>query len=140
VAVATLLRAVLLLVGDIAVLTAFTVTGRRSHDEAAGLTAFREVAVTAAPFVIGWLVAAAPLGALRRTATETLPAMLARTTAAWLAAFPLAAVIRALILGRFSPWTFYAVAFTVALLMLLLWRAAFAVFEARRSAYLAARG
>jgi hypothetical protein len=117
-------RTVLLLIGDILVLTTFTVVGRRSHEEAVGWTAARAIAETAAPFVVGWLAAAAALGATRAAQTSTLFSMGTRTIAAWTAGFPLVVVTRALLLGRVSPWSFYMVAYTIPLLMLTAWRAA----------------
>jgi hypothetical protein len=118
-------RGTWLLIGDLAVLTLFVISGRRTHDEATGFLAALEVARTAAPFYLGWLVAAPIAGALREPATATVAAMLTRTSLAWALAFPIAAVGRALLIGRSSPWTFYLVAAGVTLGMLLLWRLAF---------------
>ena len=43
----------------------------------------------------------------------------------------LGAVVRAALIGRFSPWSFYAVTFAVALLLLGGWRGLFAFGEGR---------
>jgi hypothetical protein len=120
-----------LLLGDAVVLIAFAITGRRTHEEAAGLAAVGAILVTAAPFIGGWLVAAAALGALRRERTSTLASMATWTLLAWALAAPLAMVLRALVIGRASPLSFYVVASTVPLVMLLVWRAAFVLMEGR---------
>lgn len=120
-------RAVALLVGDLLVLAAFAVLGRRTPKEAAGPAAAGAVAGPAAPFVAGWVAGALASGVFRRGPMLRLTSMLARTLGAWIVAFPLAVVLRALLLGRPSPWTFYAVAVVVPLLMLLAWRSAFVV-------------
>ncbi len=126
-------RAVRLLGGDVVVLLAFTLLGRRTHDEAVGLAAALDVATTAAPFVVAWIGASLALGAARTERTSTLASMVVRTLSAWAAALPLAIVLRALVLGRFSPWTFYVVAAIVPLLLLLAWRIVFVLAMTRAS-------
>ena len=127
----TLGRRSLLIAGDIAALTAFAVAGRRSHDEATGLAAVGSVIETALPFVAAWLVAALVLNAIVTERTATVRAIVRQTGLAWLGAFPIAIVVRALLIGRLSPWTFYVVAFTVAFLMLAGWRILFVLAERR---------
>ena len=126
-------RALVLLAGDLVALTLFAVLGRNTHDEAIGLGAARAVAGTAAPFIVGWLVAAPLLGALRARTTATLPMMPRVVLASWIAGYPLAMLLRGIALGRTSPLSFYVVAFLVPLLILLAWRLAFAFVEARRA-------
>jgi hypothetical protein len=60
--------------------------------------------------------------------------MLRTTAIAWCAALLVGALLRALMIGRFSPPSFYVVTFIAALVLLGGWRAAFALIEARRSA------
>lgn len=124
-------RAALLIVGDVTALTAFAVAGRRTHDEAVGLAAVAGIIETALPFVAAWLVAALVLNATATDRTATLRGMVVRTSVAWIAAFPLVALFRGLLLGRASPWTFYVVTFVVAFLMLLGWRVLFLLAERR---------
>ncbi len=131
-------RSVALLAGDLVVLTLFAVVGRRTHDEEVALAAAFDVARTAAPFLLGWVVAAVATRALHRETAVTLRSMLLHTLIAWAVALPLAVVVRAVLLGRFSPWSFYLVASVVPLLMLLCWRLAFWVVT--RSAGRDARG
>jgi len=125
-------RTTVLIAGDVAALIAFAVMGRGSHGVATGLAAVGEMLRTAAPFIIGWLAVAPWLGAFRPAATRGLAPMLRTTAIAWLPALLAGALLRALLLGRFSPWSFYVVTFIVGLLLLGGWRAVFAWLEARR--------
>lgn len=125
-------RAATLLAGDSAALILFAVLGRGSHGEATGLAAVGETLRTAAPFVVGWLAASPWFGVLSPQATHGLGPMLRATAITWAPALLLGALLRAAIIGRFSPPSFYVVTFIVGLLLLCLWRAAFAWAEARR--------
>jgi hypothetical protein len=126
-------RPPLLLAGDLLVLLAFTVAGRRTHAEAAGLEAIGAVLGTAAPFALAWLAATLALGAARADAPATPAALAQRTFATWTVAFPLAMLLRALALGRLSPGSFYLVAGLLPLALLLAWRLGFALVAARRA-------
>lgn len=126
-------RALVLLIGDLAVLALFAILGRNTHDEAIGIDAVWGVAGTVAPFLVGWLVASPLLGALRAATTATLPMMLRIVLSSWIAAYPLAMLVRGIGLGRTSPLSFYIVAFTVPLLFLVAWRLVFSIIESRRT-------
>jgi hypothetical protein len=118
-------RTILLVTGDLAMLVLFAMLGRRTHEEATGIEAIAAVAATAAPFVLGWLVATAWTARSRPVRPATLlevPALTART---WLVGYPLALLVRAAALSRFSPWTFYLVAGLVPLALVLAWRLAY---------------
>jgi hypothetical protein len=127
-------RTAALVAGDIVTLLVFAAIGRRSHGEAAGLAAIVEVARTAFPFIVGWLVAAPLAGAYDPARTSGLAPMLRATLVGWAGGLLLGAVVRAIMIGRFSPVSFYVVTFLVALLLLGGWRAVFALFERRRGA------
>jgi hypothetical protein len=124
-------RTLALLAGDIVVFLVFAAIGRRSHSAAAGIGELTEIALTAAPFILGWLAAAPWLGAFGGAAAGRPATMLRVTLASWVAALAVGAVVRALIIGRFSPPSFYLVTFLVALLLLAGWRGAFAWVEGR---------
>ncbi len=124
-------RALVLLVGDLVALALFAILGRNTHNEAVGFLAARAVAGTAAPFLIGWLVASPLLGALRVAATSTPLSIVRATLTSWVAAFTLAMLLRGLALGRTSPLSFYIVAFLFPLLLLLAWRLTFTLINAR---------
>lgn len=126
-------RTVALVGGDVVALMVFAAIGRGSHGEAAGLGAIGEVAQTAAPFIIGWLIATPWLGAFRPASTDTPVKMLRTTALSWCAAVVAGSLVRALFIGRFSPFSFYIVTFIAALLIMCGWRGAFALWESRRS-------
>jgi hypothetical protein len=128
---ATGTRTAILVAGDVITLLIFAAIGRRSHGEAAGLAALGEVARTALPFIIGWLAVAPWAGAFDPARSTGVAAMLRATILGWVGGLLLGAVVRAGMIGRFSEWTFYAVTFGVALLMLGGWRTAFALAEGR---------
>jgi hypothetical protein len=125
-------RTLALLAGDLAVFLIFAALGRRSHSAAAGLGELTEIAVTAAPFILGWLAAAPWLGAFGPGAAGRPASMLRVTLASWVAALAVGAVARALFIGRLSPPSFYVVTFLVLLLLLGGWRGAFAWAEGMR--------
>lgn len=122
-----------LIAGDTAALVIFAIVGRRSHGAAAGLGAALEVLLTAAPFIAGWLLVAPWLGAFRPAATAGPAAALRTTLIAWVVALPVGAILRALMVGRLSPPSFYIVTFFAVLLLLGGWRMAYA-WGARRRA------
>ncbi len=123
-------RTAILVAGDIVALLIFAAIGRRSHGEAAGLGAILEVARTAAPFILGWMIAATLAGAYAPSRTRGPGAMLLTTLIGWTGGLVLGAVFRALMIGRFSPVSFYVITFLVALLILGGWRGVFALIEA----------
>jgi hypothetical protein len=124
-------RTAALVGGDVVALMVFAAIGRGSHGEAAGLGAIGEVARTAAPFLVGWLLTAPWIGAFRLSATDTPPKMLRTTALSWCAAIVAGTLLRALLIGRFSPFSFYVVTFIAALVILGGWRGLFALWEAR---------
>lgn len=127
-------RTAALVAGDIVTLLVFAAIGRRSHGEAAGMAALAEVARTALPFIVGWLAVAPWAGAFSPTAARGLGGMLRATLIGWTGALLVGALVRAAMIGRFSPVSFYVVTFLVALLLLGGWRGAFALWEGRRAA------
>lgn len=125
-------RLATLMAGDIIALLVFAAIGRRSHGEATGLAALAALASTAAPFIGGWLATAPWFGAYRRSATTGIGPMLRTTALAWAAALVVGSLLRALLIGRFSPPSFYLVTFIAALVLLGGWRVVFALVEGRR--------
>jgi len=122
-------RAAVLLTGDLAALLLFVIMGRESHDEG---NAIAGVLGAVWPFIVAWLVVTPLVGALRPRHTAALVPMIRVTLLTWAAALPIAIVLRALALGRWSPWTFYLVALIVITVLLLGWRVAFVLLAQRR--------
>jgi hypothetical protein len=111
--VSTKRRAAFAIALDLLVLIGFAAIGRRSHGEGSAL---RETLAVAWPFAAAWIAVAGTSRALVRIAP--LPA-----AASWLAAWPLALVLRALS-GRGDAPSFALVALLVPLAGLTGWRAA----------------
>jgi hypothetical protein len=98
---------------DLVVLIGFAAVGRRSHGEGGALA---DTLAVAWPFVVAWLAVAGASRALVRIAP--LPAAIS-----WLAAWPLALILRALS-GRGDAPSFAVVALVVPLVALTGWRLA----------------
>jgi Protein of unknown function (DUF3054) len=120
-----------LVVGDLITFLLFAAVGRASHAEAAGLDAIAQVAETAAPFAIGWFLVAPFVGAYREDVTGRPGRMLSRAALAWLIACPVGLVLRALIRQTGIPWTFALVTFLTVLVMVGIWRGAYALVAQR---------
>ncbi len=110
--------------GDILVLLIFTWVGRESHslpggDIIAALT-------TAIPFILSWFLVAPWFGLFRIEVSQSWRRLVPRLLLAWIVAGPLAALLRALFLGRPIPEgiipNFVLITTGVAGLMMLIWR------------------
>jgi hypothetical protein len=129
-------RIVGLVAGDIVSFLVFATVGRGSHGEANGLGAGLEIARTALPFALGWFVVSPFIGAFRRRLTDTPLRMLARTELAWLAAWPVAMLLRRIFvndgitLGNFL--VFALVVLISNSIFLGVWRTGFALVERMR--------
>jgi hypothetical protein len=90
---------------------------------------------TAAPFLIGWVVALVVVARVSTPVRGGGPRELVGAAArVWVVAYPIAVLVRAIGLGRFSPWTFYVVAFLAAFALVAIWRVAFALLVRRAGA------
>ncbi|HEV8190899.1 MAG TPA: DUF3054 domain-containing protein [Ktedonobacterales bacterium] len=115
-----------LVAGDLISFLIFTIAGRDTHRETAGLDAISQTLSTALPFVLGWFLVAPWLGAFRREKTRTPIAMLKRTELSWLCALPLVLALRWIFAGHIPPLSFAIVLALVNALLLGGWRTAFA--------------
>ncbi|MCS7040033.1 MAG: DUF3054 domain-containing protein, partial [Caldilineales bacterium] len=88
--------------------------------------------VTAAPFIFAWLVVAPWFGGFARPAWANPRSAVVTTLKAFIPAFIVGLLLRALFLGRFSPPTFYLVAAGFMLVMLLAWRLVYTLALAPR--------
>jgi hypothetical protein len=117
-----------LVAGDIVSFLVFAAVGRRSHSEASGPAAIGQIASTALPFALGWFLVSPWLGAFRRTLITSPRRMLARTELSWLAAWPVALLLRwALSEDHQIPISFAAVVLVSNALFLGAWRGLFAL-------------
>jgi Protein of unknown function (DUF3054) len=120
-----------LILGDTLAFLVFAAIGRSSHVEAAGLNAIPQIVETAAPFLIGWAIAAPFVGAYRVELLTSAKGMLARTAMAWLLAWPLGLGLRALIRQSSIPISFALVTFIAVLLIICVWRLAYLLIRSR---------
>jgi hypothetical protein len=97
---------------DALLLLAFAALGRRSHDEASGVL---ETLRVAAPFLAGWLLAAAVTGLVRR------PLGPGTAVRAWAVGLPGGLLLRGVTGGGLAP-AFVVVALVVNLATLVGWR------------------
>ena len=115
-------RVAVLVVGDIIAFLLFARAGHAQHHETAALGS---LVVTAAPFVVAWLVCAPWLGAFGRlgSAATTRPRhLLKRTASAWIVAWPLALILRAFWMRADIPLDFDLIALGANAVLLLGWR------------------
>ncbi len=113
-----------LAVGDAAAIVLFVIAGLTNHDE--GITA-GGIARTALPILGVWFAVAPVVGTYRRPGIRSM-------IATWALAVPLGVAIRAAFLQRGadrSQFTFFLVAAAATLLLLLAWRAIWAVVRGR---------
>lgn len=127
-------RAAALVAGDVASFLVFAALGRRTHDEASGISALGQIAMTALPFALGWFAVSPFVGAFRRLATQGSRRMLARTELAWLAAWPVTLLLRWAIAPDHNVPVSFAIVILLANAVLLGgWRVTFALIERWRS-------
>jgi hypothetical protein len=119
-----------LIVGDAAAFLLFAGLGRDQHHESAGLFS---VVVTATPFLVAWFAVAWPTGALDRAWSHLGIRSLRKVCLVWLAAWPIALMLRAVLQGRGIPLSFDLVALIVNALFLLGWRGVYLVLAGKRS-------
>lgn len=117
-----------LVAGDAVSFLVFAGVGRQSHNEASGLGALGSIAITAAPFALGWFLVSPFAGAFRRSLIGSPRRMLARTELAWLCAWPVVLLSRwALSSDHRIPISFAIVILVSNAIFLGIWRVAFAL-------------
>ncbi|MGE5335234.1 MAG: DUF3054 domain-containing protein [Nitrososphaerota archaeon] len=127
-------RLAALVVGDAASFLLFAAVGRRTHNEASGISALVQIAETALPFALGWFAVSPLVGAFRRLATRGPRRMLLRTELAWVISWPVALLVRwALAPDHNVPVSFAIVILLANAVFLGVWRTVFALIELWRS-------
>lgn len=124
-----LAQTAILVIGDILAFVLFAWLGRRTHTEAVGLDALAQMLETAAPFIAGWFLVSPIAGAFRAGITPA--QMVGRTAIAWLLAWPVALLLRALALQRGIPLSFALVTGATNLILLVGWRTVYAWLQRR---------
>ena len=100
-------------IADAVLIVVFAAVGRRTHDEG---SAIGQTFVIAAPFLIGYVIAAAALRLDRD------PFSIRRAVPVWLAGIALGLVLRGTLFGRGLAPAFVIVAFLTTGLLLIGWR------------------
>jgi hypothetical protein len=119
-------RIISLVIGDAIVFLIFAAIGRRSHGEAAGLGAFFQIVLTAAPFAAGWFLVSPFTGAFRRGLEKQPVKMLQRTLLSWLPGWAVGFTLRGIFVDHaIPPLTFAIVSLLSNTIFLLLWRLPF---------------
>lgn len=113
---------VALFVGDFLVLMLFAVLGRSSHAMDVSTGTLPAVMNTAAPMMLGWLLAGIVTGVYTTAGMYPTGRVLLRTLLTGVIAGPLGVALRALWLGRPIIPTFVLVATGTSALMMLVWR------------------
>lgn len=114
--------------GDAVAFVLFAALGHEQHGESTGLG---HIVGAALPFIAVWLVMSPWAGAYRLPRQLRLRQVLQRTGFAWLCAWPVALLLRALILQRGVPLSFALVALIANAVFLGVWRTAFVLALSR---------
>lgn len=117
-----------LLVGDLLTLLAFIYIGQRDHELLDASSPFVGLLLPSAVFALPWGVAAWALRALPRGDDLRFWPFMGRSLNVWLVAAPLELLLRSWVLGRaVIPTAFFNAALGFGGLMILGWRAIFAI-------------
>lgn len=127
-------RVAWLLAGDVLAFHVVTAIGLLSHSELDGLGALPHLLEVALPFAGGWLIVSPFMGAFSPAVARHPGRMLLRTALAWLIACPLSLLFWSLVRQRPVQTPFAIVTFVTNMIMLLLWRGAYAWRASRRDA------
>lgn len=119
-----------LVAGDAFTLLLFAWIGRASHAEGLDVV---ETVETAAPFLLGWFIAAPLLGGYGSEATADVRSAVKATARSWIAGIPLGLLFRALYLRKGIPVSFAIVSMLTTLMLLSLWRAGYIVARSTMS-------
>ncbi len=123
-------RTAILVVGDIIVFLVFALIGRRSHGEGNNILG---PVITALPFAIGWFLVAPFVGAFKRGLERNTGKFALRTFLAWLAAWPVAMLLRGVFVDKgVPPWTFALITLISNTILLQVWRVPFSLFFKKR--------
>jgi hypothetical protein len=104
-----------LLISDILALTTFAAIGRSNHGEGLDVT---EVLVTAAPFILAWVVFSPLLGSYSRKATASIKQIPVELIVPWIVSTPIALALRGLLRNTVPPTPFIIVSMIATLAIL----------------------
>ncbi len=123
-------RTAILVVGDIVVFLVFAIIGRRSHNEGSNILG---PVITALPFAAAWFLVAPFVGAFKRGLERNTCKFALRTFLAWLAAWPVAMLLRGVFVDKgVPPWTFALITLISNTILLQIWRVPFSLSFRKR--------
>lgn len=128
-------RVISLVVGDILCFMIFASLGTNAHGKGVN---FLQTTWVAVPFLVAWFVVSPFVGAFRSDVATSPRKMLIRTILSWLASWPVAMLLRWLLVERISPVTvgafasFSLVVLLTNLVILIVWRWPFALNNSLR--------
>lgn len=122
----SLWKTVVLILGDLLAIMLFVLIGKREHQLDA---TFLDSLVTAAPFIIAWLLVGGTAGVFKAEAYSRLGKTVVYITLVWLVAGSLGLALRAFVFQEGVSTPFIIVTLVSNLILLLIWRsiAAFAL-------------
>jgi hypothetical protein len=118
--------------GDIVIFLLFAALGRAQHSSSGGPPLLGTV-WTAAPFILGWFLAAYVSGAIGRHMLLRIRTTVRRTVSAWVAGCAIALVVRSILEGHATPLSFAVIAFGFNLALLVAWHTALCLLPLRRN-------
>lgn len=116
--------------GDAAAFLLFAGLGRDQHGESGGASA---VVITAAPFLVAWFAVTPRFAVFQAGWRHGGWRSLQRLGLAWLAAWPVALLLRRVVQQRGIPFSFDLVALVANAVFLLTWRGAYLLWAGRRA-------
>ncbi|MEO7022351.1 MAG: DUF3054 domain-containing protein [Ktedonobacteraceae bacterium] len=136
-------RVISLVLGDSLCFLVFAALGSTQHGKTTGITLLTlpYIISVAIPFLLGWFLVSPFIGAFKADIALKPKQMIIRTALSWLAAWPVAMLIRWLLVDRLSApavsfgsfLSFAIVAFIFNMALLLIWRGPFALNNELRS-------
>lgn len=125
------MRRWILILGDLIVFLLFAYLGKTAHGQT-GFTLY-EIVQTAFPFAVGWLFVGSMMNVFAEEATQRSGNALRTTFKTWLVAGPASLALWGILHVKVPHWSFALVAFTVSLVLLLIWRGLFGFVVSRLS-------
>jgi hypothetical protein len=124
---------IILIIGDIMCFLIFSIIGVRTHGEPTGLASIPHIIIITIPFVVAWFLVSPLVGAFRRDLIAQPRLMATRTAIAWLISWPVALLLRGILIDHGIPgYMFSLIALVFNLVVLEVWRWPFALNNSMR--------
>ncbi len=120
-----------LLIGDLIVLLIFALMGRADHGMSLSAG---DIFQTALPFILGWLIVAPLMKALRPEAVQSIGRAAYKAATTWIVAGIAGLIIRSMYLHREIDWLFALITIGFNLVLFVVWRSLYAWIIQRKAA------